>query len=285
MNRKPLAIIPARKAEPAPGLVVDRPFPGREVDFVDPWLMLDHFGPDRVSPGDTGGLNPHPHRGFETVTLIFDGAMEHHDSSGGHGFIRPGGVQWMTAGSGIVHAEYREKSFVERGGSLHGVQLWLNLPRTNKRATPGYQDLPADVIPVVEGERNRVRIVAGSHGGVSGPARTFTPVTLLHVSLQAGGRATLDVPEGHNALAYVVSGEIDAGETSARARHMALFPRDGGSLSLSSAQGAEVLVLAGAPIGEPVFAWGPFVMNTREEIMEAQRDYALGKMGTLPEPA
>jgi len=284
MNRQPLAIVPARKAEPAPGLVVDRPFPGREVDFVDPWLMLDHFGPDRIEPGDKGGLNPHPHRGFETVTLIFDGAMEHHDSSGGHGFIRPGGVQWMTAGSGIVHAEYREKAFVERGGDLHGVQLWLNLPRANKRAKPGYQDLPAEIIPVVEGDRSRVRVVAGSHGGASGPAKAFTPVTLLHVSLEAGGSARIELPDGHNALAYVVSGEVAVGDTSVRARHMALLPRDGGPLGLRSSQGAELLVLAGVPIGEPVFAWGPFVMNTREEIMEAQRDYALGRMGTLPEP-
>jgi quercetin 2,3-dioxygenase len=285
MTRNPIAIIPARKAEPAPGLVVDRPFPGPEVDYVDPWLMLDHFGPDRVEPGDTGGLNPHPHRGFETVTLIFDGAMEHHDSSGGHGFIRPGGVQWMTAGAGIVHAEYREKDFVARGGSLHGVQLWLNLPRVNKRATPGYQDLPADVIPAIEGNRSRVRIVAGSHSGVSGPAKTFTPVTLLHVSFAAGGSATIEVPEGYSALAYAVSGAFETGGQRVRARHMALFAPSGGGVELRSDSGAELLVLAGAPIDEPVVSWGPFVMNTRQEIMEAQRDYALGRMGTLPEPA
>lgn len=285
MSRQPLAVIPARKAEPAPGLVVDRPFPGREIDFVDPWLMLDHFGPDRIAPGDSGGLNPHPHRGFETVTLIFDGAMEHHDSSGGHGFIRPGGVQWMTAGAGIVHAEYREKSFVERGGSLHGVQLWLNLPRTNKRATPGYQDLPAETIPVVEDVLSRVRVVAGTHRDATGPAKTFTPVTLLHVTVKANGTASVDLPEGHNALVYVVSGDAEVGSARVRGRHMALLPRSGGSVELYSAEGAELLVLAGAPINEPVFSWGPFVMNTRDEIMEAQRDYALGKMGTLPEPA
>jgi redox-sensitive bicupin YhaK (pirin superfamily) len=191
----------------------------------------------------------------------------------------------MTAGAGIVHAEYREKAFVARGGSLHGVQLWLNLPRADKRATPGYQDLPAEVIPVVAGDGSQARVVAGSHGGARGPARTFTPVTLLHVSLAAGGSASVDVQAGHNVLAYVVSGEIDAGGTTVPARHMALFPREGGPITLRGSSGAEVLVLAGAPIGEPVFAWGPFVMNTRDEIMEAQRDYALGRMGTLPEPA
>lgn len=163
--------------------------------------------------------------------------------------------------------------------------LWLNLPRANKRATPGYQDLPTEMIPVVEDVLSRVRVVAGTYRDATGPAKTFTPVTLLHVTLKANGTASVDLPEEHNALVYVVSGDAEVGSARVRARHMALLPRSGGDVELYSTEGAELLVLAGAPIGEPVLSWGPFVMNTREEIMEAQRDYALGKMGTLPEPA
>jgi redox-sensitive bicupin YhaK (pirin superfamily) len=275
------AVVPSRKARPAPGLLVDRPFPGPEVDFVDPWLMLDHFGPERIAPGESGGLNPHPHRGFETVTLILEGAIEHQDSSGGRGLIEPGGVQWMTAASGIVHAEYRAPDLVRRGGTLHGVQLWLNLPRSRKMDPPGYQDLPATRIPVVESRGARVRVIAGRHAGVQGPARSFTSVTLLHVMLDAGGSAALRLPEGHNALVYVVEGAAQVQARDVPARAMALFDGRGEAVALRAGQPAQLLVLAGEPIGEPVVSWGPFVMNTREEILQARDDYLAGRMGSL----
>lgn len=277
--RSVIAVVRSHKAQPAPGLIVDRPFPGPQVDYLDPWLMLDHFGPERVEPGDRGGLNPHPHRGFETVTLIFEGAMEHRDSSGGRGVIRPGGVQWMTAAAGIVHAEYREKEFVARGGYLHGVQLWVNLPRKDKMTAPGYQDLPAEVIPVVEDDSTRVCVIAGSHAGVSGVARTFTPLTLLRVTLKAGASLDVDVPSDHTAAAYVVTGAVSSGQATARSRQLLVFERDGSRIPLRADADTDLLVLGGAPLDEPVVSWGPFVMNTREEIVQAQRDYAMGKMG------
>ena len=276
------AVVASRKAQPAPGLVVDRPFPGPEVDFVDPWLMLDHFGPERIAPGEAGGLNPHPHRGFETVTLMLEGAMEHRDSSGGRGLIEPGGVQWMTAAKGIVHAEYRAPALVREGGTLQGVQLWLNLPRTRKMDPPGYQDLPAARIPVVESPAARVRVVAGEHAGVHGPARSFTPVTLLHVLLDARGGVAVRLPEGHNALVYSVEGIAEVQSIPVPARSMALLDRAGEAVTLVAAgQAAQLLVLAGAPIGEPVVSWGPFVMNTREEILQARDDYLAGRLGSL----
>ena len=159
LESRPVALVAtSRKAEPAPGLIVDRPLPGPEVDYVSPFLMIDHFGPTAVAAGGKGGLNPHPHRGFETVTLLFDGAMEHQDSQGNHGVLRAGDVQWMTAARGIVHAEYHEREFAQRGGTLHGIQLWVNLPARDKMNPPGYQDISSHRIPEVRlGRRCRAR--------------------------------------------------------------------------------------------------------------------------------
>ena len=283
MNRQLLAVVPSHPAEPAPGLLVARPFPGPDIDFVDPWIMLDHFGPTPVAPGDFGGLSPHPHRGFETVTVLFDGAMEHRDSLGHIGQLRPGGVQWMTAASGIVHAEYRERGFARRGGVLHGVQLWLNLPAAQKMRPSGYQELPAEQIPVVSGDGVRVRIIAGTHGGVKGPAHSFTPVALMHAALDAGGTVSFDLPATHNAAIYVVSGAVTTSGRRIGAGELALFPATAGLIVVTATAATELLVIGGEPIDEPVVSWGPFVMNTHEEIVQARQDYAAGRMGTIPE--
>jgi redox-sensitive bicupin YhaK (pirin superfamily) len=279
--RTPVLIAPARKAQPAPGLVVDRPLPGPEIDYLDPFLMLDHFGPDVVSPGERGGLNPHPHRGFETVTLMLEGAMEHHDSPGNHGVIGPGDVQWMTAARGIVHAEYREGEFARRGGRLQGIQLWVNLPRAQKMREPGYQDLGARRIPAVPVQGGDVRVIAGDFGGVTGPAHTFSPLAVLHIKLDAGGRAGIPVAGDWNAGAYVIRGSVTSGGQRIGEREMGVFEPGLASIELAAEGASEILLLAGQPIGEPVVSWGPFVMTTREEIVQAQRDYALGRMGTL----
>jgi redox-sensitive bicupin YhaK (pirin superfamily) len=271
----------SHKAQPAPGLVVDRPLPGPQVDTISPFLMIDHFGPETIRPGDTGGLNPHPHRGFETVTFLLDGVMEHHDSNGGHGVIRPDGAQWMTAAAGIVHAEYREKVFAQQGGVVHGVQLWINLPRRDKMAKPGYQDLPAAVIPAVPVEGGVVRVIAGEHVGTRGVAKTFTPMQVLHIRLAAGGRAELSVKAGWNALGYAMVGSATVSGTALGERQMAQFADDGDTVVIEAKQALEMLLLAGEPINEPVVSWGPFVMNTREEIIQARNDYAAGRMGTL----
>jgi quercetin 2,3-dioxygenase len=268
-------------AEPAPVLAVMRPLPGADIDVLGPFLLLDHFGPKRIAPGDFGGLNPHPHRGFETVTLILEGAMEHQDSSGGHGVIRPGGVQWMTAASGIVHAEYHEREFARRGGTLHGIQLWVNLPARFKMEPPKYQDLPSERVPVIESGGARVRVVAGTLLGAQGPAKTYTPLTVAHLILAAGAQLRLPVPAEQVAGVYAIRGSGSAGGRQFRALTLIEFENSGDTIVISATEPAELLLLAGEPIDEPVVAWGPFVMNTSEEILQARKDFAAGRMGTL----
>ena len=279
--RRVALVASAHKAEPAPGLIVDRPLPGPEVDYVSPFLMIDHFGPTPIAAGSSGGLNPHPHRGFETVTLLFDGAMEHHDSLGNHGFLRPGDVQWMTAASGIVHAEYHEREFAERGGTLEGIQLWVNLPKSAKMNTPSYQDLSADRITEVPVDGGVARIIAGQFEGARGPARTHTPMLVMHLKFTGAASASIDVPDGWNALVYTIRGRAQTSGKDLRERQMAVFDERGGAVNISTPGAADVLVRAGERIDEPVVSWGPFVMNTREEILRARDDYMNGRMGVL----
>jgi quercetin 2,3-dioxygenase len=271
------------KAEPAPGLVVDRPLPGPKVDYVSPFLMIDHFGPLQVAPGGAGGLNPHPHRGFETVTLVFEGGLEHHDSLGNHGVLLPGDVQWMTAAGGIVHAEYHEREFAKRGGTLQGIQLWVNLPAKHKLDVPGYQDIAATRIPQAALDGGVARVIAGTFAGVTGPARTHTPMLVAQFKLSAGARVRVPLVDGWNALAYVIDGSVRAGETRLEPRQMAVFGGEGPLVELGAITDADVLLLAGAPIDEPVVSWGPFVMNTVEQIVHARSDFLAGRMGVLAE--
>ena len=281
--RSALRVIDSHHAEPAPGLRVLRPFPGPDLDYASPFLMLDHFGPERVLPGDEGGLNPHPHRGFETVTFLFQGAMEHHDSSGGHGHLRAGGVQWMTAGSGIVHAEYREKEFAETGGVLEGVQLWVNLPRKFKMEAPHYQDLPAEKFAVAKFPGGEARVVAGELLGVRGPAVSYTPIIAAHVKLEAGASVELPIPASFNAYVYAVRGSGRSSTVDFATNQLVEYRGDGSSVQVSAMEALDFLLLAGEPIDEPVVSWGPFVMNTREEILQARDDYLAGRMGVLEE--
>ena len=279
---RPIALIAdSYKAEPAPGLIVDRPLPGPEVDYVSPFLMIDHFGPTPVPAGRSGGLMPHPHRGFETVTLLFEGAMEHQDSAGNHGVLRPGDVQWMTAASGILHAEYHEREFAKKGGTLQGIQLWVNLPAKHKMDPPGYQDLTASRIPQTAVPGGFARVIAGEFAGVHGPARTHTPILVLLLKLSAGGVARIPVPAQWNALTYLIQGAATIGNSPLRDRQMAVFANDAGEIVVEAQAESDVLLLAGEPIDEPVASWGPFVMNTSQEIMQARKDYASGKMGEL----
>ncbi len=270
--RSALRVIDSHYAEPAPGLRVLRPFPGPDLDYASPFLMLDHFGPERIRPGDEGGLNPHPHRGFETVTLLFQGAMEHQDSAGNHGLLRSGGVQWMTAGSGIVHAEYREREFVKEGGTLEGVQLWVNLPRKFKMEAPHYQDLPAERIPVVRLEGGEARVVAGELFGVTGPAQTYTPMIVAHLKLAARASAEIPIPGGFNSFVYAIRGSGRSSSLRFARNQLVEFRADGASVQVTAEEPFDLLFLAGEPIDEPVVSWGPFVMNTREEIIQARDD-------------
>jgi redox-sensitive bicupin YhaK (pirin superfamily) len=242
---------------------------------LSPFLLLDHFGPAEFTPAEKRrGVGWHPHRGFETVTVLLEGEVEHKDTAGNGGLIGPGEVQWMTAGSGLLHQEFHSNAMTRKGGRFHGFQLWVNLPRKDKMTAPRYQTLTAASIPVVDG----VRVIAGEFRGTRGPAKTFTPVTLLVVELKKGDTVKLEVREGHSTALYVGQGKVnDASEGE-----LALLTREGEDFVLAAEEDAIVFVMSGAPIDEPVVGYGPFVMNTTQEIQQAYRDYQAGKLGTIP---
>lgn len=252
---------------------------------ASPFLLLDHAGPYAFTPAARPrGVGAHPHKGFETVTIVYAGEVAHRDSTGAGGVIGQGDVQWMTAASGIVHEEFHSPAFTKAGGTLEMVQLWVNLPARDKSAPAGYQTiLDADIPRVaLAGEAGTVRVIAGDFDGARGPARTFTPIEILDVRLAAGKRASFEVPDGHNVSVVVLAGVVEVnGAEIVRADEVAVLADSGGAFTLEAAGEAKVLVLAGAPIDEPVVAHGPFVMNTADEINEAVRDFQAGRFGRI----
>lgn len=250
-----------------------------------PFLLLDYAEPFEFTPSNTPrGVGEHPHRGFETITIAYQGEVDHRDSGGNAGSIGPGDVQWMTAASGVVHEEKHGKAFTEAGGTFEMVQLWVNLPADRKMDPPRYQELSKETIPVVELPEGAgtLRVIAGEAFGQKGPAKTFTPVNLFDIDLKPSGRVELELLNGSNTLLLVQSGHvrINDGE-SANTGELARFERDGTTITLDAIEGAKLLLLNGEPIDEPVVSHGPFVMNTREQISEAIEDYQNGKMGHL----
>jgi redox-sensitive bicupin YhaK (pirin superfamily) len=285
-SRSVRMVLPAWHGLEGAGFEVRRPFPGRAVAHLDPFVLLDEMGPTDNAPGEAVGAPDHPHRGFETVTYLLDGELEHRDSWGNAGRLRPGDVQWMTAGAGVVHSELPAPRIVRDGGRMHGFQLWVNLPRSEKLTPPRYQDLRAVGIPAVRSGDGRaeVRIVAGEALGVHAGTRTHTPILYLHVSLAPGGRIEQPVPRGWNVLVYVFGGRARIGRDLRVVPDgdLAVLAKDGDALVLESDGGrAELLVLAGEPLGEPVLQYGPFVMSTEEEILQAIEDYRAGRMGEI----
>jgi redox-sensitive bicupin YhaK (pirin superfamily) len=269
------------------GFFVSTYFPSAELppERVSPFVLMD-YGPARqFTPLSRGkrGVGWHPHRGFETVTLAWEGAVAHRDNAGHADVIGPGDAQWMTAASGIFHEEYHEEGFARRGGRMHMMQLWVNLPAKDKKAEPAYQPLRAAQFPSVAlPGGGTVRVIAGDFEGARGPARTFTPITMLDARLPAGGELPVALPARYNALAVVAEGRVTAGGETARAGELLLFANDGERLSLSATEDAHVILLAGEPIDEPVVPYGPFVMNTAEEIEQAILDVNRGKFGPVP---
>jgi redox-sensitive bicupin YhaK (pirin superfamily) len=228
-------------------------------------------------------VGEHPHRGFETVTIVYDGEVEHRDSAGNGGIIGPGDVQWMTAAGGIIHEEYHSPGFARTGGPFRMVQLWVNLPARDKMAPGGYQGIVAADIPTVAlpGGAGTARIIAGEHGGARGPARTFTPINVWDVALNAGADVTLRLPEGHTALLVVLTGSVTVnGGQDANEAEMLLLSREGDDVAIRAGAGATLLVLTGEPIDEPIVGYGPFVMNSREEIVQAIDDFNNGRFVT-----
>jgi redox-sensitive bicupin YhaK (pirin superfamily) len=252
---------------------------------IDPFLLLDYAGPMEFPPTrERRGVGEHPHRGFETVTIVYAGEVEHRDSSGGGGRIGPGDVQWMTAASGLVHEEFHGRDFARRGGLFEMVQLWVNLPAKDKKAQPGYQSLLASQIPVVDlpGGGGTARVIAGGLAGAKGPARTFTPIEVWDLRLEAGKGAELALPDGNTTALVVLRGTLRAGDSEpVRSAEVALFDRAGERIRVEADEAATALLLSGAPIGEPIVGQGPFVMNRAEEIRQAMLDYRDGRMGHL----
>jgi redox-sensitive bicupin YhaK (pirin superfamily) len=277
------------------GFQVRNLFPSNDLgERISPFLLLDYAGPTSFSPTDTPrGVGEHPHRGFETVTIVYQGELEHRDSAGNSGRLGPGDVQWMTAASGIVHEEKHERQFAARGGTMQMVQLWVNLPKRSKMSPPRYQEIAASRIPRVDlpGDAGTIRVIAGESHGVRGPAETFTPLNVWDVSLSGSkftsvsgaDPARFEVPEGHIAAAVVLEGEASvAGSPALGDAQMALLSLDGTEVSIGATQPTKLLFLSGVPLGEPVVSSGPFVMNTGQEIYQAIKDYQSGRMGHLP---
>jgi len=271
------------------GFLVHRPFPKTSFSEFDPFLLLDEMGPMELGPGEAKGAPDHPHRGFETVTYLLSGDMEHRDSRGHAGRLNPGDVQWMTAGAGVIHSEMPSPEFARDGGRMHGFQLWVNLPKRDKMTTPRYQEIPNSQIPKATSADGlvKVSVIAGEAMGEKAVIETRTPIIYLHYKIEPGGAAAQQVPHAYNAFAYVVEGEGLFGAEAERAAdgQMVLFAQDGDQVRIENPAGAkatlEVLLIAGVPLNEPVARYGPFVMNTEGEIHQAIEDYRQGRMGSI----
>ncbi len=271
------------------GFLVRRPFPKSSFSEFDPFLLLDELGPMNLKPGQAKGAPDHPHRGFETVSYILDGRLEHKDSEGHAGLLSSGDVQWMTAGAGVVHSEMPEAEFTRTGGRLHGIQLWINLPQRDKMIAPRYQEIGAAQIPIAHTEDGlvTVRVIAGEALSAKAVIETRTPIIYLHFTLQPGGAIAQPVPSEYNAFAYVLDGsglfgtEQEQGDDG----QMVMFANDGETVAIANpadaGQPLNFLLIAGVPLNEPVARYGPFVMNTEAEIRQAIEDYQTGKMGRI----
>lgn len=251
-----------------------------------PFILLDYNAPYEFPPSrEVKGVGAHPHRGFETVTIAYAGHIEHHDNHGNHGIIGPGDVQWMTAGSGLLHKEYHEREFSKRGGLFHMIQLWVNLPRAHKMHPPKYQELLKEQMGRAElpDQGGTVRIIAGDYNGVKGPAQTFTPIHLFDIAFNRHGKAQFNLPSTYNTAALVLQGKATINETKlANEGDFVLFDNQPGDIVIEGqTDDTLVIVLSGEPIHEPVVQHGPFVMNSREEIIEAFNDFQAGKMGSM----
>ncbi len=250
---------------------------------ITPFLLFDYAGPWNFEPtgGQPRGVGQHPHKGFETVTIVYDGEVSHRDSTGSGGTIGTGEVQWMTAGSGVIHEEFHSAGFSKSGGPFRMVQLWVNLPAKDKLTPARYQALTRDMIAETTIDGGRVRVIAGDFEGTKGPASTFTPINLWDVRLDAGAQVTLPLPEGHTSMIAVLSGHVTVDGKGVGEAEIARFTREGADVTIRADGDAMLLVLTGEPIDEPVFGHGPFVMNTEAEIREAIAEFNAGKFGQL----
>jgi redox-sensitive bicupin YhaK (pirin superfamily) len=258
--------------------------PSEELNkFISPFILMDYASPEAFPKTKTPkGVGSHPHRGFETVTFAFQGEVEHRDSFGGGGVIKPGDVQWMTAGSGLVHDEFHSKEFCAKGGVFEMVQLWVNLPKKDKMSTPKYQGIKdADIPNVKVNDSTQIRVIAGDYAGTKGPSSTFTPINIYDIKSKTSEKLSLDLKEGTNTILLILDGEIEMEEMNYKKQSVLIFDQLGESIDFKTSPNFKGLLLNGEPIDEPMVAHGPFVMNTKQEINEAINDFQSGKMGTI----
>ena len=291
-ERRAAQVVDAPRMLEGAGFEVRRAFAGLDLRLADPFILMDHLGAVEYASGEAKGAPDHPHRGFETVTYMMDGELEHRDSNGGGGLISDGATQWMTAGAGIVHSEMPTEKIVTKGGLFHGVQLWVNLPSAQKWASPQYQDLEAESVTLLASDDGGavVRLIAGDLAGHTGPGNTRTPITYAHASVAPGARLQIPWRADFNALVYVLSGRGAIGSDRrdiAEGQLAAMGAGDAVTIYADERQDSrspalEALVLGGSPIREPMSWYGPFVMNTHEEIVQAVEDYRAGRMGSIP---
>ena len=279
--RKILQVITSQSTVEGGGFKVRRPFPTQHVDHIDPFLLLDEMGPADYAPHKAVGAPSHPHRGFETVTYLLSGAMVHEDSIGTRAVIKPGGVQWMTAGSGVIHSELPTDDMMALGGRMHGFQLWVNLSADRKMIPPRYQGYDANELAQTDlPNGGLLKVVAGTVLGVTGPVETTSPMTYAHAAMQANETIEWIPDASHTALVHVFDGEVTVNDQKVVSGQMVVFERSTGTVKISTdvanAESAQVLILGGAPLNEPVVRYGPFVMNTRQEIVDAVNDYQNG---------
>ncbi len=287
--REASRVVTAHRQREGAGFIVRRPFPSQGIDLVDPFLLLDEMGPVDYRPGEAVGAPDHPHRGFETITYMLEGQFEHEDSAGHKGVLRPGDVQWMTAGAGIVHSEMPSRQIRDQGGRVHGFQIWVNLPAKLKMTRPRYQEVSGGKIPQAASDdgRARVRVVAGEALGVRAVIDTYIPIVYQDWTLDAGADVTVALPREQQALAYVFQGSALVGDEGGEIKdgQLAIFAAGDAVRLRGKEGGGRLLILAGVPIKEPVARYGPFVMNTQEEIVQAVRDYQSGEMGEITRTA
>ncbi|HKT94809.1 MAG TPA: pirin family protein [Paraburkholderia sp.] len=282
-------VYPAVRTTEGGGFIVHRPFPTRQLMDFDPFLLLDEMGPTDYAPGEAKGAPDHPHRGFETVTYMVEGRFGHKDSAGHSGTLRPGDVQWMTAGAGVIHSEMPDPEFTRTGGRMHGLQLWVNLPARDKMMAPRYQELPTEQIPVGRSKDGKVsvKVIAGEALGAKAAIETRTPILYQHFTLAPGACVEQPVPSEYRVFAYGLSGTGLYGPDgqAIAAQQMVTFASDGDTVTLAAPADAsapvDVLLIGGVPLNEPVVRYGPFVMNTEQEIRQAVLDYQAGRMGRI----
>jgi redox-sensitive bicupin YhaK (pirin superfamily) len=281
-------VVTAHRQEEGAGFIVRRPLPSISLPVADPFLLIDEMGPVDYGPGEAVGAPDHPHRGFETVTYVLSGEFEHEDSAGHRGVLHSGDVQWMTAGAGVVHSEMPSRGVRDAGGRVHGFQIWVNLPARLKMTQPRYQEVASAKIPTAESADGlaRVRVIAGQALGASAIIDTLTPIVYQDWSLKPGADVTLPLAAEQQALVYVFSGSARVGDQKAPvAEGQLAVLAEGDSVRLSASEDARLLLLAGVPLREPVARYGPFVMNTPQEIQQAFRDYQSGRMGEITRTA